>query len=133
MQYKEIYCCQCAEKVNARLTNGEEIYSHRPDLYNLPFWKCDICKNFVGCHHKTKNPTAPLGCIPNKEIKEARKHIHSILDPLWKSGKISRKQLYSIMSEKTGRQYHTALIRTIEEARHIYSIALNISKEMAGN
>ncbi len=62
-----IYCCGCNEKIKARLTNGEEIYPHRTDLYLLPFWKCDSCGNFVGCHHKTDNPTKPLGCIPSHQ------------------------------------------------------------------
>ena len=82
-----IRCCGCQKKVEARLTDGSEIYPHRKDLYSLPFWKCDVCGNFVGCHHKTKNRTRPLGCIPTPEIKNARKHIHAILDPLWQSGK----------------------------------------------
>ena len=66
----------------ARLTDGKEVYPHRSDLNSLPFWICDRCRNFVGCHHKTKNPTRPLGCIPNKEMKNARKHIHNLLDPI---------------------------------------------------
>jgi len=88
----------------------------------LPFWKCDTCNNFVGCHHKTKDRTRPLGCIPTKEIKEARIHIHAILDPIWKSGKIQRKHLYARLSEKLGYQYHTAELRSIEQARKVYRI-----------
>lgn len=117
---KLIYCCECKIKVDARLTDGSEIYPHRQDLYKLPFWKCDQCNNFVGCHHKTKNRTQPLGCIPNQQIKNARKHIHSILDPIWKSGKANRRKLYKKISDHVGWNYHTAQIRDIEEAREIY-------------
>ena len=117
---KLIFCCECGEKVNARLTDGGEIYPHRPDLAELPFWKCDTCKNFVGCHHKTKNRTNPLGCIPTHEIKNARNHIHKILDPLWQSGKYKRRELYRVISNKLGWEYHTAQIRSIDEAREIY-------------
>ncbi len=117
-----IYCCGCNEKIEARLTNGKEIYPHRKDLYDLPFWKCDACGNFVGCHHKTKNRTNPLGCIPTPEIKKARQHIHRILDPIWKSGRISRNEIYSKLSEKLGWKYHTANIRSVEEAREIYKM-----------
>lgn len=124
---KEIYCCGCKAKIAARLTNGKEIYPHRDDLHSLPFWKCDTCKNYVGCHHKTSNPTNPLGCIPTKEIKNARQHIHRILDPIWKSNKMSRNTIYAIIGQKTGRQYHTAQIRSVEEAREIYKIV----KELA--
>lgn len=117
-----IYCCGCGEKVEARLTDGKEIYPHRNDLHGLPFWKCDNCKNFVGCHHKTKNRTQPLGCIPTPEIKIARKHIHALLDPIWQSGKIKRAKLYAEISNRIGWKYHTAQIRSVEEAREIYKI-----------
>ena len=124
----KIYCCQCKTKVEARLTNGREIYPHRDDLYGLPFWKCDACGNHVGCHHKTKDRTRPLGHIPNKEIRNARKHIHALIDPLWKSGKLKRKDLYARISKQIGWEYHTAKIRNIDEAREVYRIALEIRR-----
>jgi len=127
MNDEKIYCCQCEKKVKARLTTGKEIYPHRADLANLPFWICDECINFVGCHHKTRNSTQPLGVIPTLEIKEARKHIHALLDPIWKSGKMNRTQLYALLSEKIGWTYHTAKIRSIEEARIIYKIVRDYS------
>lgn len=121
----EIYCCGCGEKVDARLTDGAEIYPHRSDLYNLPFWKCDRCGNYVGCHHKTRDNTRPLGCIPTPEIKNARREIHKILDPIWKSGRVNRKTLYAAISEHIGWTYHTAKIRNIDEARRIYKFVRN--------
>lgn len=125
----QIYCCKCESKVEARLTSGVEIYPHRDDLHSLPFWKCDRCNNFVGCHHKTKDRTRPLGCIPTPEIKNARKYIHKILDPLWQSGKHSRKEIYKFISDSIGWKYHTAKIKTLEEGRKIYAL---IQKEYYG-
>lgn len=119
---KDIHCVGCGGKVSARLTDGKEIYPHRKDLYSLPFWKCDACGNYVGCHHKTKNRTQPLGCIPTKELMKARGHIHAILDPIWQSGKITRNKLYKLISDKVGWKYHTASIRSVEEAREIYKL-----------
>lgn len=116
----KIYCTCCKKDVDAVLTNGKEIYPHRPDLHNLPFWKCPGCNYYVGCHHKTKNRTKPLGCIPTQEIKNARKCIHQILDPLWKNGKYKRKDLYKKISDKFGWRFHTANIKSIDEARSIY-------------
>jgi hypothetical protein len=104
----------------ARLTDGAEIYPHRPDLATLPFWRCDRCGNYVGCHHKTKNPTEPLGNIPTPELRKARNHIHAVLDPLWKSKRFKRKELYAILSDHMGFQYHTAHLRSLEEARKVY-------------
>ena len=124
-----IYCCGCGKKVEARLTTGREIYPHRPDLSALPFWKCDTCGNYVGCHHKTKDRTRPLGCIPTQEIKDARQYIHVLLDNIWRSKKMRRKEVYAILSEKTGRNYHTANIRSVEEAREVYKILKQINVE----
>ncbi len=124
----KIYCCSCGVDVDARLTDGGEIYSHRADLKSLPFWKCDACGNFVGCHHKTANRTQPLGCIPTPEIKDARKHIHALLDPIWQSGRIGRREVYNMIGQQMGRkQYHTAEIRSVDEARTVYRIVKKIA------
>lgn len=129
----KIRCCGCGgEKVDARLTDGKECYPHRKDLHILPFWKCDACGNFVGCHHKTKNRTHPLGCIPTPEIKNARRHIHLLLDPIWKSGAIKRRALYAQITEKIGWGYHTANIRSIEEARQVYRVVRDIKNNIGG-
>ena len=126
-----LHCCGCDKDVSARLTDGSEIYPHRPDLYPLPFWKCDLCGNYVGCHHKTKNRTAPLGCIPTPELKRARNFIHALLDPIWQSGKQGRSQLYAEISKRVGWKYHTAKIRNIEEARKVYKIVRELNAELA--
>ena len=116
-----LYCCGCNTHVEARLTDGRGVYPHRPDLYKLPFWECPTCKNFVGCHHKTKNRTAPLGCIPTHEIKNARMHIHRLLDPIWKNGIMKRSELYAHLSSEFGGRYHTAEIRSMHEAMKVYN------------
>lgn len=128
----QLFCCQCKREVEARLTDGSEVYPHRPDLASLPFWKCDTCKNFVGCHHKTKDRTRPLGNIPTKELKAARQHIHRVLDPIWKNGKMPRGKLYARIAIELGlAEYHTAEIRTIEEARRVYTVVQEIDRGLA--
>jgi len=122
MTFRSIYCCGCESKVGARLTSGEEIYPHRQDLHTIPFWKCDTCGNYVGCHYKSRTPTEPLGSIPTKEIRDARNYLHKAIDPMWKSGAWDRKQLYRALSDKLGKEYHTGNIRTIEEAKQVYEI-----------
>ncbi len=118
-----LWCCACGKDVEARLTNGAEVYPHRPDLSDIPRWKCDDCGNHVGTHHKTKNPTKPLGNIPSPELKRARMKIHEIIDPVWKSGRMRRSTLYALISKRLGYEYHTGEIKTIEEARHVYGVA----------
>lgn len=126
----KLYCCECMCDVWARLTDGKEVYPHRDDLHDLPFWKCDTCGNHVGCHHKTKQRTRPLGNIPNKAIRAARSHIHRILDPLWMKKKIPRGKLYARITKELGYQYHTAEIKTVQDARNIYSIVKKIMHEL---
>lgn len=127
---KEIFCVGCADRVQARLTDGSEIYPHRQDLFDLPFWKCDKCNNYVGCHHKTKARTKPLGNIPTPKMRNARKHIHAIIDPIWQSGKMSRKEVYEEISELRGRPFHTANLKTIEDARDVYRFAQTLIKRL---
>ena len=127
-----IYCCGCEANVDARLTDGREIYPHRPDLSALPFWKCDTCGNFVGCHHKTKDRTRPLGVIPTPEIKKARSHIHRLIDPLWQSGKMTRLGVYAALADRLGiEEYHTAELRSVEDAREAYRAGRALAREIA--
>lgn len=131
----KLYCCACGSKVKARLTDGAEIYPHREDLHKLPFWKCDTCNNHVGCHYKTRQRTKPLGVIPTNKLRKERKHIHQLIDPAWKSGLCTRSEIYAHLSKQIGRKYHTAGIRTVEEARRVFVIASNYirSKEKEKN
>lgn len=115
----KVYCCGCKAVVNARLTSGGEIYPHRYDLAKLPFWRCDRCMNYVGCHKGTQQP---LGVIATPELMGARRRIHQLLDPIWQSGKISRRKLYQKISDELGYSYHTAEIRSLEEARRVWAV-----------
>lgn len=131
MTVRAIYCCGCGADVQARLTSGRETYPHRYDLRSLPFWKCDACGNFVGCHHKTSDRTRPLGVIPTDDIKKARSHIHRILDPLWQGKKINRKILYRTIADRIGvAEYHTAEIRSVEQAREVYRVVQEIGQTL---
>lgn len=124
---RTIYCCGCEADVVARLTDGREIYPHRPDLSGLPFWRCDACGNFVGCHHKTRNRTRPLGCIPTPAIKAERQKIHAVLDPLWKQGRYGRGEVYRMIAHILGiPEYHTADIRSVDQAREVQRIVTEL-------
>lgn len=114
-----IFCAICDKDQDCRKATGAEIYPHREDLHSLIFWVCPRCGGYVGTHNNSKK-NAPLGIIVSPKLKIARQEIHKILDPIWKSKKMNRKKLYAAMSETLGWQYHTAMIRTIEEARKVY-------------
>lgn len=126
-----LYCVECMTDIKPVKITGEKAYPHRKDLSSLVFWECPVCNNFVGTHKDSKK-NAPLGIIANQELKNARKHIHVILDPLWKSGENTRKEIYKIISEALGYEYHTAKIRSIKEAREVYKIVFKLKKLIAG-
>ena len=123
----QIYCCGCGKFNEAELKTGKDIYPHRDDLKDLPFWQCSTCGNYIGCHYKTKNKTKPLGVIPNKEIREIRKRIHSVIDPIWQSGKYTRREVYGDLSARLRKAFHTAEIRTIEEGELALKAAYELS------
>ena len=125
----KIYCCGCEKEIEARLTYGAEIYPHREDLHALPFWVCDTCKGYVGCHHKTKNRTKPLGCIPTKGLRYLRKNIHIKIDIALKSN-ITRKELYRKISDELGYEYHTADIKSTQEASTVIYFLGRIIKNL---
>lgn len=124
----QIWCCACQRDVDARLTDGREVYPHRPDLANVPRWICDHCGNSVGTHHKAGGSTRPLGNIPSPELKKARMHIHALIDPVWKSKRVKRGRIYGLLSQRLGYEYHTGEIKTIDEARRVYRAAQEIAK-----
>lgn len=125
----KIYCMTCKFDVEARLTDGAERYPHRPDLSSIPFWHCDTCGNWVGCHHKTKTPTKPLGILASPEMFKARVAIHELIDPIWKSNQYDRNDIYRYMSKKLGFKYHAAELRTMEDAREAWKIAADLNNQ----
>lgn len=127
---RQIWCTGCGEEVAARLTDGKERYPHRPDLYHIPFWKCDTCGAWVGCHWKTTKPTTPLGYLATPEILDARIRIHSLIDPLWQPDKKKRGHIYARMTKKLGYKYHTGEIKSMEQARIVWQAAAEVHNEL---
>jgi len=123
----KIWCCNCQKEINGALTSGAEIYPHRQDLYTKYFYKCPHCGRFVGCHPNTKRP---LGCIPTDAVKSARKMLHAKMDPLWKSGKISRYKLYKYISQKLGYTYHNGETKTVSECMYVWDIIDELEKNL---
>jgi len=125
----KIYCCGCKKEVEARLTNGKEVFPSNLPIKDLPFWKCDVCRNFVGCHYKTNKPHTPLGCIPTKEIKACRKQIHVELEPYLKSAtRKIRFKIFGFLSKELGYDFSIAEIKTIDEGYYILDCIKKNSK-----
>lgn len=116
----KIWCVQCNETTNSNKVSGEQIYPHRQDLHKLSFYQCPACLNYVGTH---KNSLAPLGVIPTPELRRIRQDIHALIDPIWQKRIATREQVYTWMSGYVGKTYHTANIRSVEEAKEIRAYA----------
>jgi hypothetical protein len=56
-------------------------------------------------------------------LREERKKIHALIDPIWQSGKMGRRALYEAISRDVGWNYHTAKTRTMEEVKAVYRAA----------
>lgn len=128
----KIMCTGCKKEVEARLTNGKEMYPYRDDLAPLHFWVCDACGAFVGTHMKNKKePLKPLGFLTSPDVKAWRMQIHRALDPLWKADLIKRGQAYAYISNRIGRTYHTGEIYDVEDGKKIYAIVLELKDRIA--
>lgn len=122
-----IYCTGCNKDVEARLVTAKEIYGR---TYPGKFWLC-YCGAYVGTHHKSNNPTKPLGVLATEELRKAKIHIHALIDPPWRSKKVSRGYIYKKLSRSLGYEYHTGEIRSIAEARRVYREARNIISSLS--
>lgn len=90
-----VICDYCGNP--ARLVAGNEMYPHRPDLYQIRAYKCTPCDASVGCHPGT---TKPLGRLADADLRREKMAAHAAFDPLWKSGKMKRGMAYGWLAKK---------------------------------
>jgi hypothetical protein len=86
------YCGSAAE-----LVSGDRIYPHRLDLAHKKFFLCDPCEAYVGCH---PNTVKPLGRLANAELRRSKSSAHAMFDPIWQSGKMTRKEAYAWLARE---------------------------------
>lgn len=123
-------CTGCHEIVDARLTNGAEMYPDSPKLAHTPFWIHDACGAFVGTHNKTHDHLKPLGSLATKDVKRWRLLIHQMLDPLWREGHITREHAYARISKALGHTYHTGEIYDVEQGEFVYLFVKGMRDEL---
>lgn len=113
------YCGQPAEWVE-----NKEIYGKNFGTSYMVYL-CRPCKAYVGCHLNSKKP---LGTLANKELREWRKRVHALIDPLWKEGRMSRGAMYETLSSNLGYPFHVGesdikkCKDAIEIAKYIFKI-----------
>lgn len=77
--------------------NSEAVWCENKAVYGRKYgkpymiWLCPTCGAYVGYHQNTKEP---LGTMANKELRDWHIKAHAAIDPQWKHGKKSRKDVY---------------------------------------
>lgn len=82
--------------------NNEVVLVSNADIYgkshgNGMAYSCTHCDARVGVHPDLKTP---LGRLANKELRESKKRVHSLFDPLWRNGSMSRTEAYAYLANK---------------------------------
>lgn len=92
-----VICPYCQQK--ARLADGAYIYPHRRDLADKPFYLCEPCDAFVGCHPGTLKP---LGRLADAKLRSAKSAAHATFDPIWKTKQKTRSEAYAWLATELG-------------------------------
>lgn len=85
------YCGGDAPPVSSR-----EVYAGR-DFGTI--YLCRPCGAYVGSH---KGTGEPLGTPANAELRDLRRKAHAALDPLWRSGRMTRTDAYRWLALRMG-------------------------------
>lgn len=94
-------CPYCGNK--AEWVSNDVIYGKRFGKSYMCYY-CKPCDAYVGCH---KNSHKALGTMANRELRKLRMEAHKAFDVLWKSGLMTRKEAYALLStEFSGREMH---------------------------
>lgn len=107
-------CPYCGEE--AEFINNQEIYGRQYGKSYMAYW-CRKDDARVGTHNNTKTP---LGTMANAELRKWRIRAHATIDPLWKNGKMKRKEVYKILREKFGKEIHIGE-SDVEQCKQIIS------------
>ena len=91
------YCTKEATWVENKVIYG------RNYVKSYMAWWCGDCRAYVGCHQNTKKP---LGTMANAELRQWRRNTHTVIDPLWKSGKYKRSNVYRMLSDAFHQEIH---------------------------
>ncbi len=95
-----IYCPYC--KNVAKWVNNREVYGKQYGKSYMCYW-CKECDAYVGCH---QNSQQPLGTMANKHLRTLRRKAHAHVDPLWKDGHMTRKEMYASLKKIFGYEVH---------------------------
>lgn len=124
--------CTCCNKMMPSVLREAKLVTPKSKPASM-LWVCTGCLNYISCHQHSGGLIKPMGCIANPELRAARKHIHAKLDAIWRLGFMTRNDIYASLSNSIGREYHTAEIKTVPEARNIYRLLNAMTDSMTAN
>lgn len=129
-----VVCPYCGE--NAEFVNGNRIYSTPGPWNRLWFWACFDCLAWVGCHKRNhqygRKGDEPFGILANEELRNAKRHVHRLLDPLWQQKGISRKEAYRVLADAMGiskNDCHVGMF-DLERCREAYRALMKVHREL---
>lgn len=109
-QIAKVFCPYCGN--HALLVDSSRIYKQS---YGM-MWLCEPCDAYTGVH-KSSPRFAPLGTLAKYELRELRKQVHAIFDPLWKKGKMTRNEAYAWLANRLGITKDVCHVAMFDEAR----------------
>jgi len=111
-------CNHCRQE--AEWVENKEVYGRNyGDSYMI--WLCRDCNAYVGCHQNTKTPKGKI--LARADLREARRNVHAVIDPIWQSKKYKRNTVYIRLKEAFGREVHVGGTETVEECDEIIKTA----------
>lgn len=100
LKLNKMICPKC-NKEAPWVENKEKYGKNYGKSYMCYF--CKPCGTYVGCHNNTRKP---LGTMADKELMQWRMKAHKVFDPLWKEGKLTRRQAYNLLRNSFGKYIH---------------------------
>lgn len=117
-------CNHCQKE--AEWVSNAEVYG-RPYGKSHMIWLCRDCDAYVGCHNNTMEPKGKY--LAKKDLRDARKRAHAVIDPLWQSKKYKRGTVYARIGDAFGKQMHVGDTETVQECEDIIKTAQLIFKD----
>jgi hypothetical protein len=92
-------------------TDSAEVY--HGTSYGM-IWICRPCSAYVGVHKGTENA---LGTLADAETRKWRRKAHEAFDPLWQSGRMTRREAYQRLRVLSDMSAHDAHISRMTAAQ----------------
>jgi len=118
-QQVSAYCPYCGKA--AELVDISAVYRQS---YGM-IWLCKPCDAYVGVH-KNSPKFAPLGTLATKELRKLRNQVHSLFDPRWRKGKMTRSSAYAWLANQMNLRVEKTHVALFDE--HQCKLALEILK-----